>query len=111
MLWALFWIQIGFVFLGFFLLWQGLRGSYSDDHPHCRKCGYDLYGLASGSRLCPECGAELRRRGAIRIGVPRRRWGLVVVAALCGALAYGVGPVRRVVVRRWVQRPLNFLYA
>src|SRR6185503_1134498 len=111
MLWALFWIQIAFVVLGFFLLWQGLRRRYSDDHPHCRKCGYDLYGLVSGTKLCPECGAELRRRGAIQIGVPRRRWGLVVVAVLCGGVAWGVVPLRRVAVMRWVHRPKAFLYA
>ena len=30
---------------GIVLTVRGLRGRRVDDHPHCRKCGFDLIGL------------------------------------------------------------------
>lgn len=66
------------------LTWLGARGRRLDDHPHCRRCRYDLVGLADGATVCPECGCDLARSRAVRIGIRRRRpvvlaWGVVVL--------------------------------
>lgn len=60
--------------LGFILIYLARRGRRIDDHPLCRKCGYDLTGRAEGSNRCAECGADLSRHRAIRVGnrTPRR---------------------------------------
>jgi hypothetical protein len=57
---------------GVALLWIGLRGRVVNDHPICRVCRFDLVGLASPAK-CPECGADLSRPRAVRIGERRRR--------------------------------------
>ena len=53
------------------LLVYALRGRRTDNHPICRKCGFDLFGLDQAVR-CPECGSELSA-SAIRIGHRRIR--------------------------------------
>lgn len=54
---------------GAVLLAVGLRGRRTDDHPLCRRCGFDLVGLPDESRrVCTECGASLARWRAVRIG-------------------------------------------
>ena len=70
------------------VLW-GMRGRRVDDHPLCRRCGFDLFGRAEGTTNCSECGADLRRRRAIRIGhrVRRRR----VIGAATPVLLAAVG--------------------
>lgn len=60
----------------------GLRGRRCGDEPHCRRCGYDLRGMNDRTYRCSECGAYLRARGAIRIGVWRPRWRIILVLAL-----------------------------
>ena len=57
--------------VGVALLAVGLRGRRTDDHPLCRRCGYDLTGGPAGR--CPECGADLARRRAVRVGHRARR--------------------------------------
>jgi hypothetical protein len=59
--------------IGVVLTTLGLRGRGIDDHPLCRRCGFDLFG-SSGSMRCPECGSELSAK-VIRHGhrVVRRR--------------------------------------
>src|SRR5687768_5297540 len=71
-----------------FIFW-GMRGRRVDDHPLCRRCGFDLFGRAEGATNCSECGADLRRRRAIRIGhrVRRRR----VIGAATPVLLAAVG--------------------
>jgi hypothetical protein len=59
--------------IGTLLLWRGLRGVRVDDHPICRKCGFDLTGRPEGSDKCAECGADLTARRAVRHGHRRRR--------------------------------------
>jgi hypothetical protein len=55
------------------LLWRlGRRGRRMDDHPLCRKCGYDLFGLPADSGRCSECGADIKAKRAIRAGNRRR---------------------------------------
>jgi hypothetical protein len=77
--------------LGTFFLWLGLRGRRVDDHPICRKCGFDLFGRPEGSDLCAECGADLTRPRAIRDGRRARRRGLVAMGVLLLAVALTVG--------------------
>jgi hypothetical protein len=51
----------------------GWRGQRTDDHPLCRRCGFDLFGLPSGATRCSECGADLTRPRATRLGHRARR--------------------------------------
>ena len=64
------------------LLVFGLRGRRVNDHPICRRCGFDLVGSPAGSVRCSECGADLWRSRAIRTGARRRRGGMIVAALL-----------------------------
>ena len=78
-----------FFVLGVVMLWLGLRGRRVDDHPLCRKCGFDLTGRPAGSDKCSECGADLTAPRAIRHGHRRRRpvmlgLGLAVVLLFVG---------------------------
>ena len=72
--------------VGMALLAVGLRGRRVDDHPICRRCGFDLIGLYCDGRLalgaCPECGSELSPARAIRLGNRRRGTWQVTVGAL-----------------------------
>jgi hypothetical protein len=61
---------------GVALLIAGLRGRRVDDHPLCRRCGYDLVGNPS-AEICTECGADLHRHNSVRIGHRRRRRALL----------------------------------
>lgn len=73
------------------LLVLGLRGRLVDDHPICRKCGFDLVGVygAGAANRCSECGVGLTR-AAVRVGNRRRRRGtaavgiVLIVIAGCG---------------------------
>src|SRR5687768_4721251 len=55
------------------LLAYALRGRRVDDHPICRRCGFDLYGKPEGASVCSECGADLSRPRAIRVGRREKR--------------------------------------
>jgi hypothetical protein len=55
------------------LLILGLRGRRIDDHPLCRRCGFDLVGLPRTSTVCSECGTDLSAKRAIRTGHRVRR--------------------------------------
>lgn len=76
--------------VGVGLLLAGWRGRRINDHPMCGRCRFDLVGIHPGGSRCPECGAVLSgegaRRRAVRNGLRRRRW-LVVLAGLAFALA------------------------
>jgi ankyrin repeat protein len=73
---------------GLVLIVRGFRARYLDDHPLCKKCGYDLYPKPPAS--CPECGANLQLPVAIRIGhrtrhKPMMAWGLgLIVVCVAG---------------------------
>src|SRR5256885_468391 len=58
---------------GAVLLLFGMRSRCIDDHPICRRCGFDLYGRPETSKRCSECGAELNLPQSIRIGHRKRR--------------------------------------
>jgi hypothetical protein len=68
------------------LMLVAFRGRRIDDHPTCRKCGFDLFGLPPTSHNCPECGRELKRRRAICVG-HRRRFKSVLLLGLMLFLA------------------------
>jgi hypothetical protein len=74
------------------LIWR--RGRKLNDHPSCRKCGHDLFGLPESSARCPECGADLAAKKAKRDGVhepasPLRRVALIVLPIGLGLLGKG----------------------
>src|SRR5687767_3050429 len=66
---------------GMVTLWSW-RGRRVNDHPACRRCGYDLSGSLPGSHRCPECGSNLFQRRATRHGVRVRRSGLATASIL-----------------------------
>ena len=43
---------------GLAMLWWALRGRRVNDHPICRRCGYDLWSNP-GAVTCLGCGADL----------------------------------------------------
>ncbi len=87
---------------GGMLAWAAWRGRRVNDHPLCRKCGFDLVGhaaqlLAQTSQLdtvakCPECGTPLGSPRAILVGQRVRRSRLLAVAIVMMILGgAGVG--------------------
>src|SRR4051794_34691105 len=64
-------MPLAMFFVGGVLAWRGLRGRAIDNHPICRRCGFDLYALDNAER-CPECGTELSA-SRIRLGHRARR--------------------------------------
>ena len=75
---------------GVTLLIIGAIGRRTDDHPVCRRCGFDLIGLPEGSAICSECGADLKRNRAIRHGHRKRRDGLIITGSLLTLLCLAV---------------------
>lgn len=75
---------------GVSIIGAGRRGPRVDDHPLCRRCGFDLAGvLRPGmtraqrrSLRCPECGAALGRPGTLMIGNRVRRPGMIRLGAV-----------------------------
>src|SRR2546425_8365233 len=63
--------------IGLVLLIRGLRGRRVDDHPICRRCGFDLFGRPETSTQCAECGADLTLPRAIQHGRRVRRGGMI----------------------------------
>ena len=60
--------------------WGSVRW-VADEHPHCRRCGYDVHGLDQATERCPECGTGLTAHPEVR-AKPRWRWWL----ATCGGI-------------------------
>src|SRR4029434_331876 len=76
--------------LGLALLIRGWRARVVDDHPLCRRCGYDL--VASEQAVhCPECGRDLWQPRAIRIGHRRKRRASLAFGALLLVATLGTG--------------------
>ncbi|HEX2973947.1 MAG TPA: hypothetical protein VHP11_16565 [Tepidisphaeraceae bacterium] len=83
--------------LGLVLLYLGLRGRRIDDHPLCRHCGFDLFGLPPTSTVCSECGHEVRRKRAIRIGHRHKFYSCICLGLLLllpSAVGLGIVTVR-----------------
>src|SRR5215218_8796709 len=80
--------QVAFIvaWIGLALLVIGWRGRRTDDHPLCRRCGFDLTGRPPDSTRCAECGADIATSRAIRIGHRRKRG----VVSLLAMLTLGV---------------------
>lgn len=94
------WLTGGIItlLLGTGLLVLGLHGRRVDNHPHCRRCGYDLDGLYPGSALCPECDCSLAMARSVRHGGRVRRRGFVTTAAvllLISGLSLGLGVAKQ----------------
>lgn len=93
-------IAVMLLVAGVALAFVGLRGRRVSDHPHCRACGFDLFGSDPGAATCSECGADLsagvrhgrreRRRGLLALGLA-----LIVVGGTPLVLG-GVAAVRQV---------------
>lgn len=85
---------------GLILIWQGWRGVPAFSEPYCRRCGYDMRGLNWGSpeRICPECGSDVTKPGAIRFGKYERRPKRIVagVAVVCLGILLPIGMVMMV---------------
>jgi hypothetical protein len=95
------WLLVGVPFIAYalFLLIRGLRGRIVDDHPHCARCGYDLFGNPAAQK-CSECGAELSAESSTRIGHREREWasiavGVVLLMLTTLALGYVVFEITR----------------
>ncbi|MBL9147959.1 MAG: zinc ribbon domain-containing protein [Phycisphaerae bacterium] len=76
------WYLLGFAplalaFLAGAVVWSGLFGQ-KGWNPRCCRCGHDLRRSLEAS-TCPECGANLARRGAVRAGRPTLRLGRLIV--------------------------------
>jgi len=85
----------GLVFgLSLLLMFLGIRGKRIDDHPWCRKCRFDLFGRGENAvDACPECGNDLTRPRAVRIGQRRKRRGVILFASfvmLTGVSGLGI---------------------
>jgi hypothetical protein len=68
------------------LIVLGRRGRKINDHPQCTWCGFDLDGVYPAGVTCPECGAGLKRAGAIRQGVRKRMPALVGLGVTLGVV-------------------------
>ena len=88
--------------LGVYLLITGWRGRKLDDHPVCRKCRFDLFGLPTDTTNCPECGQNIanprevlpgnRQRSRLRVMT-----GLLLICFVCLSLGgLAAGKMRRV---------------
>ncbi|MEO6437140.1 MAG: hypothetical protein ABIP55_15465 [Tepidisphaeraceae bacterium] len=75
---------------GVVTLFFGMRGRRVDDHPLCRRCGFDLIGLPQGVSLCSECGADLTKHKAIRHGHRKRQPVLLAIGLIPVLLALGL---------------------
>src|SRR5690349_2509051 len=61
-------ILLPVAFLSLLTLTLALRGRKVDDHPHCRKCKFDLFLQPPTTTRCPECGSPLSSKKSIRQG-------------------------------------------
>lgn len=50
------------------------------DEPRCARCGYELTGLPTERKRCPECGAAFWQAGVAQ-GPLRRSFGLLAIGA------------------------------
>lgn len=97
-------VWLPLVLAGSFLMRWAWRGRRINDHPICRKCRFDLVGLApNGSHpdRCPECGTDLtspsrsrftrRKRSAALDGERRKRWPALALGLLLLLSGLGTG--------------------
>src|SRR5215207_8227474 len=75
-------IVLAIVGAGISFIRRARHGRPIDDHPICRRCGFDLIGLPQDVHRCSECGRDLREPRAIIQGRRVRQPGLMVLGAL-----------------------------
>jgi hypothetical protein len=95
-------IGVGAV-VGAMILMLGLRGRCIDDHPVCGHCRFDLIGVYPAATVparCPECGTDLAKPRAVRVGQRRHRrfvaalGGVLLLVSLTAGLALGWSAVQ-----------------
>lgn len=79
-----------FLLPGVVMLRRGLMGKRIDDHPVCKACKFDLVGSPE-AESCPECGADLTKPKAVRIGNRQRQTGGIVAGLILLTLALTPG--------------------
>ncbi|HZL36423.1 MAG TPA: hypothetical protein VFC78_13975 [Tepidisphaeraceae bacterium] len=79
---------IAITVVGIVLASIGLRGRRIDSHPLCRRCGFDLIGKPQASTVCSECGADLGRPRAVRIGHRQKHSRLLWIAGAWLLIAF-----------------------
>ena len=72
-------LALAFIIAGTILFAMGFRGRKLNDHPHCRKCRFDLSGVYPAKVQCPECGSVLDQPKRIRTGYRDRNRRLMAV--------------------------------
>ena len=60
------------------LIFFGGKGRRVGDHPHCRHCGFDLFGKPPESTRCSECGTDVANPQSVVVGVRQVRRRLVL---------------------------------
>ncbi|MFG0250927.1 MAG: hypothetical protein ACF8OB_18735 [Phycisphaeraceae bacterium JB051] len=67
---------------GSWLCFYALRRKRKGDQPHCRKCEYQLTGIATEQTHCPECGQSLTKPKAIVKGKRKTHTPLLLTGIL-----------------------------
>lgn len=83
------WLELGIGLVCVYLVYWGLRARRLGEHPHCRRCMYDLTGQPMDSRQCPECGLDVTAAGNVVRGRTRREWKWVGWAIVIAVIAVG----------------------
>ncbi len=94
------------------LVYVGLRGRRADVHPLCRRCGYDLTGrpdVTAADARCPECGADLAKPRAVRVGHRACRRGPLLAGVALLAVVAWVATAAAGAIRVWPHVPLSLV--
>lgn len=79
------------IIAGVVLFVLGWRGRRLNDHPVCRKCRFNLFGLPEATTRCPECGRDITSPRAVRVGVRKRRPVMLTLGVLLLLIGIGLG--------------------
>jgi hypothetical protein len=75
-------VLLALLLVGAALLCAGIIGRRTDDHPVCRRCGFDLVGsVLAPESVCPECGGGVGTKALRRTGNRQRRRGMMLTGA------------------------------
>lgn len=81
------------IIAGVVLFVLGFRGRRLNDHPVCRTCRFDLFGLPDDTAHCPECGRDITSPRARRMGVRKRRPVVLTLGVVLLVIGLGLGGV------------------
>ncbi len=92
----------------------GWHGRRVNDHPICRRCRFDLFGLdRTVKQKCPECGSDVSQSGQVVIGQRAKHKFTVIIALGILTVAAALTAVNLVPIVRsldWIQvRPAAWL--